>query len=126
MKSLLAVLVALVVLAVACGSDSEGGGTPTAPDAAEPEALTTEPAPSPTRQPAPTEAPEPRPTATDEAGSPEATPTPVPPTPEPVDTTASDLFGCESEIADDVPLFFRTYFRCTEIVVDGGITAKFV
>lgn len=36
-----------------------------------------------------------------------------------VDSTATDLIGCESNIAQDVPLFYAPYFRCTDISLDG-------
>jgi YHYH protein len=38
------------------------------------------------------------------------------------DDTAEDfeiLINCDTEIDDDVPLFYATYFRCTDISVDG-------
>ena len=44
-----------------------------------------------------------------------------PDTSTPTDDTAIDLINCESNIGDDVPVFYSTYFRCTDISVDGDI-----
>lgn len=35
------------------------------------------------------------------------------------DDTRNDLINCESNIEDDVPVFYSTYFRCTSISLDG-------
>ncbi len=48
--------------------------------------------------------------------SPQATPDTADPM---VDNTATDLIGCESNVAADVPVFYSTYFRCTDISIDG-------
>lgn len=39
----------------------------------------------------------------------------------PADSTAADLINCESNIDDDVPVFYSTYFRCTDISLDGDV-----
>ena len=36
-----------------------------------------------------------------------------------VDNTATALVGCESKVADDVPVFYSTFFRCTDISLAG-------
>ena len=37
------------------------------------------------------------------------------------DTSGRGLIDCVSNVADEVPAFYRTYFRCTDISVDGDV-----
>ncbi len=94
-----AILLTVAIVAAACGgSDDDSTDTqPPTEEAADGE---------------PTEAND-EPAATDE---PQATNVPAA-----TDVPTVELIGCESNIGPSVPVFYSTYFRCTDISLEGDV-----
>ena len=110
MKTLVATVIAIALVATGCG-DSGGSPATTEDRRPEPPPTATSNAPAPTGG-----------TAAPPATAPPATAPPgttVPTTPETSGGTDPALQNCDTNIGADVPLFYRAYFRCVDIRLDG-------